>query len=188
MNLLKSTGFRLKSLYLRPFQCLNVRGDFRIFSNLLVSSQAFAGNFGKNVGKNQGFTNGLSAGYPQELFLGVIELNVGIGVQRHADVARHMFFCGSYYSCPIQIFFEFHSFDQHPVSVHYIEISIGMGVNDRPKLALADVVIPGGFLDGQRVSAPYGDMWVFLIRSVIHISSCSYTRKAPAFDIKMDPP
>ena len=48
MNLLKSTGFRLKSLYLRPFYCLNVRGDFRIFSNLLVSSQAFAGNFGKN--------------------------------------------------------------------------------------------------------------------------------------------
>jgi hypothetical protein len=49
MNLLKSTGFLLKSLYLRPFHCLNVRGDFRIFSNLLVSSQAFTGNFGKNV-------------------------------------------------------------------------------------------------------------------------------------------
>ena len=45
MNLLKSTGFLLKSLYLRPFHCLNVRGGFRIFSNLLVSSCAFAGNF-----------------------------------------------------------------------------------------------------------------------------------------------
>ena len=49
MNLLKSTGFLLKSLYLRPFHHLNVRGDFRIFSNLLVSSRAFSGNFGKNV-------------------------------------------------------------------------------------------------------------------------------------------
>jgi len=38
MNLLKSTGFLLKSLYLRPFHYPNVRGDFRIFSNLLVSS------------------------------------------------------------------------------------------------------------------------------------------------------
>ena len=49
MNLLKSTGFLLKSLCLCPFRSLNVRGDFRIFSNLLVSSQAFTGNFGKNV-------------------------------------------------------------------------------------------------------------------------------------------
>ena len=57
MNLLKSTGFLLKSLYLRPFHCLNVRGDFRIFSNLLVSSQAFTGNFGKNVGKRGIFIN-----------------------------------------------------------------------------------------------------------------------------------
>ena len=57
MNLLKSTGFRLKSLYLRPFHYLNVRGDFRIFSNLLVYFQAFAGNFGKNVGKIGEFTN-----------------------------------------------------------------------------------------------------------------------------------
>ena len=47
MNLLKSTGFLLKSLYLRPFHCLNVRDGFRIFSNLLVSFQAFAGNVGK---------------------------------------------------------------------------------------------------------------------------------------------
>ena len=49
MNLLKSAGFLLKPLYLRPFHYQNVRGDFRIFSNLLVSSQAFPGNFGKNV-------------------------------------------------------------------------------------------------------------------------------------------
>ena len=57
MNLLKSTGFLLKSLYLFPFYHLNVRGDFRIFSNLLISFQAFAGNFGKIVGKKIEFTN-----------------------------------------------------------------------------------------------------------------------------------
>ena len=61
MNLLKSTGFRLKSLYLRPFQHLNVRGDFRIFSNFLVSSDAFTGNFGKVVGERGIFINYNSA-------------------------------------------------------------------------------------------------------------------------------
>ena len=61
MNLLKSTGFLLKSLYLRLFRSLNVRGDFRIFSNLLVSSHAFLGNFGKNVGKFHEFTNKIIA-------------------------------------------------------------------------------------------------------------------------------
>ena len=49
MNLLKSTGFLLKSLYLHPFHHSNIRGDFRIFSNFLVSFHAFLGNFGKNV-------------------------------------------------------------------------------------------------------------------------------------------
>ena len=57
MNLLKSAGFLLKSLYLRPFHSLNVRGDFRIFSNLLVSFHAFMGNFGKIIGKREIFTN-----------------------------------------------------------------------------------------------------------------------------------
>ena len=57
MNLLKSAGFLLKPLYLRPFHYQNVRGDFRIFSNLLVSSQAFAMSFGKNVGKREMLTN-----------------------------------------------------------------------------------------------------------------------------------
>ena len=57
MNLLKGTGFLLKSLYLRLFHHLNVRGGFRIFSNLLVSFRAFAGNFGKIVGKIGEFTN-----------------------------------------------------------------------------------------------------------------------------------
>ena len=57
MNLLKSAGFLLKSLYLRFFHPSNIRGDFRIFSNLLVSSYAFAGNFGKNVGKRGIFIN-----------------------------------------------------------------------------------------------------------------------------------
>ena len=47
MNLLKSTGFLLESLYLCPFCSLNFRGDFYIFLILLVSSYAFAGNFGK---------------------------------------------------------------------------------------------------------------------------------------------
>ena len=61
MNLLKSTGYLLKSLYLYPFYPLNVRGDFRIFSNLLVSSQDFTGNFGKNVGKRGIFTNEILA-------------------------------------------------------------------------------------------------------------------------------
>ena len=87
MNLLKSTGFLLKSLHLRHFCFLNIRGDFRIFSNLLVSFQAFAGNFGKNVGKFHEFTNGLSAGYPQEFLLRIIELNMSVSVQRHADIA-----------------------------------------------------------------------------------------------------
>ena len=57
MNLLKSTGFLLKSLRLRPFRSLNIRGGFCIFSNLLVSFHAFTGNFGKNVGKIGEFTN-----------------------------------------------------------------------------------------------------------------------------------
>ena len=61
MNLLKSTGFLLKSLYLCTFHRLNVGGNFRIFSNLLVSSQAFTGNFGKNVGKRGIFTNEILA-------------------------------------------------------------------------------------------------------------------------------
>ena len=86
MNLLKSTGFLLKSLYLPPFHYPNVRGDFRIFSNLLVSSHAFLCNFGKNVGKFHKFTNGLSAGYPQEFLLRIIEPHVRVGVQRHTDI------------------------------------------------------------------------------------------------------
>ena len=57
MNLLKSAGFLLKSLYLYPFYCLNVRGDFRIFSNLLVSFHTFALSFGKNVGKREMLTD-----------------------------------------------------------------------------------------------------------------------------------
>ena len=61
MNLLKSTGFLLKSLYLHPFCSLNVRDDFRIFSNLPVSSQAFTGNFGKIVGKRGMFANEILA-------------------------------------------------------------------------------------------------------------------------------
>ena len=61
MNLLKSTGFLLKSLYLGPFHCLNIRGDFRIFSNLLVSFHAFTGIVGKNLGKRGIFTNEILA-------------------------------------------------------------------------------------------------------------------------------
>ena len=61
MNLLKSTEFLLKSLYLRPFHFPNVRGDFRIFSNLLVFSHAFTGIIGKNLGKRGIFTNEILA-------------------------------------------------------------------------------------------------------------------------------
>ena len=57
MNLLNSTGFLLKSLYLRPFHSVNVGVKFRIFSNLLVSSQGFTGNFGKNIGTRGIFIN-----------------------------------------------------------------------------------------------------------------------------------
>ena len=66
---------------------LIVRRDFRIFSNLLVSSHAFSGIVGKNLGKNQEFTNGLSAGYPEQFRLGIIELNVRVSVQRHTNIA-----------------------------------------------------------------------------------------------------
>ena len=61
MNLLKSAGFLLKSLYLRPFHRLNVREYFYIFSNLLVSFRAFLGNFGKILGKSGMFTNEILA-------------------------------------------------------------------------------------------------------------------------------
>ena len=57
MNLLKSTGFLLKSLYLCLFHSVNIRVNFRIFSNFLVSSQAFTGNFGKNIGTRGIFIN-----------------------------------------------------------------------------------------------------------------------------------
>ena len=61
MNLLKSTEFLLNSLYLRPFYPLNVRGDFCIFLNLLVSFHAFTGIVGKNLGKRGIFTNEILA-------------------------------------------------------------------------------------------------------------------------------
>ena len=87
MNLLKSTELLLKSLYLRLFHSANVRGDFCIFLNLLVSFHAFSGIVSKNLGKNQEFTNGLSTGYPEKFRLGIIELNVRVSVQRHANIA-----------------------------------------------------------------------------------------------------
>ena len=80
MNLLKSTGFLLKYLYLLIFLILIVRCDFRIFSNLLVFSHAFSGIVGKNLGKIGEFTNGLSAGYPQEFLLRIIEPHVRVSV------------------------------------------------------------------------------------------------------------
>ena len=58
-----------------------------IFSNLPVFSQAFSCNIGKIIGKNHPSTNGLSGlRHTEQFFLHVIELHVGIGVQRHADV------------------------------------------------------------------------------------------------------
>lgn len=44
------------------------------------------GDFGKNVGKNLEFTNGLFSNNPKEFVLGIIELNVCVGVQCDADV------------------------------------------------------------------------------------------------------
>ena len=61
MNLLKSAVFLLKSLYLRPFHYQNVRVNFRIFSNFLVSFHAFTGIVGKNLGKRGIFTNEILA-------------------------------------------------------------------------------------------------------------------------------
>ena len=66
---------------------LIVRCYFRIFSNLLVFSHAFSGIVGKNLGKIEEFTNGLSAGYPEQFRLGIIELNVRVSVQRHTNIA-----------------------------------------------------------------------------------------------------
>ena len=80
MNLLRSTGFLLKYLYLLNFLMLIVRCDFWIFSNPRKSFHAFSGIVGKNIGKNQEFTNGLSAGYPEQFRLGIIELNVRVSV------------------------------------------------------------------------------------------------------------
>ena len=57
MNLLKSAGFLLKSLYLRPFHSVNIRGDLL---HLLKSSRffsCFALSFGKNIGIREIFTN-----------------------------------------------------------------------------------------------------------------------------------
>ena len=87
MNLLKSTEFPLKYLYLLNFLMLIVRCDFWIFSNPLKSFRAFSGFVGKNLGKIGEFTNGLSAGYPEQFRLGIIELNMSVSVQRHADIA-----------------------------------------------------------------------------------------------------
>ena len=58
-----------------------------IFSNLPVLSQVFSCNIGKIIGKNHLFTNGLSTlRHTEQFFLHIIELHMGIGVQRHADV------------------------------------------------------------------------------------------------------
>ena len=65
---------------------LIVRCYFRIFSNLLVSSHAFSGIVGKNLGKIEEFTNGLSASYPEQFRLSIIELNVRVSVQRYTDI------------------------------------------------------------------------------------------------------
>ena len=66
---------------------LIVGRDFWIFSNPRKSFHAFSGIVGKNLGKIGEFTNGLSAGYPEQFRLGIIELNVRVSVQRHTNIA-----------------------------------------------------------------------------------------------------
>ena len=58
-----------------------------IFSNLPVFSHAFSCNIGKSVGNFSLRTNGvLGFRYPKQLCLCVIELHMGVNIQRHADV------------------------------------------------------------------------------------------------------
>ena len=61
MNLLKSTGFLLKYLYLPNFLIVIVGCDFWIFSNPRKSFHAFSGIVGKNLGKRGIFTNEILA-------------------------------------------------------------------------------------------------------------------------------
>ena len=60
--------------------------DFWIFSNPHKSFHAFSGIVGKNLGKIEEFTNGLSASYPEQFRLSIIELNVRVSVQRHTNI------------------------------------------------------------------------------------------------------
>ena len=91
MNLLKSTGFLLKSLCLRLFHHLNVRGDFRIFSNLLVSFHAFTGNFGKDVGKIGAFTNEIVT-QKEHTVKSTLAKRKASGFSRRQNLCRHSLF------------------------------------------------------------------------------------------------
>ena len=91
MNLLKSTGFLIKSLYLRPFHCPNVRVDFYIFSNLLISFHAFTGNFGKDVGKIGAFTNEIVT-QKEHTVKSTLAKRKASGFSRRQNLCRHSLF------------------------------------------------------------------------------------------------
>ena len=67
---------------------------------------------------------------------------------------------------PAVLFFELHSgsliqipfkllpFDQRPISIHHIEIFVGVLVDQHPQFGFADMILPGGFFDGECVSMP----------------------------------
>ena len=69
----------------------NVRGDFRIFSNLLISSQAFTGNFGKNVGKIGEFTNEIVT-QKEHTVKSTLAKRKASGFSRRQNLCRHSLF------------------------------------------------------------------------------------------------
>ena len=72
----------------------------------------------------------------------------------------------------IQIPFKLLPLNQRTISVHDIEIFVGVLVNQHPKLSFTDVIIPGGFLNSQRVSAPHRN-GVFHLAFIVHFQKFS---------------
>jgi hypothetical protein len=63
----------------------------------------------------------------------------------------------------IQIPLELLPLDQRPISVHNIEIFMWILVDQHPQFPLTDVIVASGFLNGQRVSAPYRNVKIVLL-------------------------
>ena len=66
----------------------------------------------------------------------------------------------------IQISLELLPFDQRPISVHKIEIFVRVLVDQHPQLSVIDVIVPGGFLNGQRVSASHRNVKIVLLACI----------------------